>query len=298
MDLESLRSFVWAVRLGSLTAAAKRLCRTQPALSVQIQGLEREAGDRLLVREARGVRPTPTGELLYRRAQHLLLEADDLVAELQAAGSLERGRLRLGATDLTAIHLLPRVLKRYRQRYPGVQIGVQVEGSRGLQARVLRGDLDLALVTLPQEHPDLESELLQEDEVIWITAPDHPLSGRRRVRLEALSSEPLIHHGPESITRAEVERALRDHGLEARVSMEVNSPEAIKQLVGLGLGIAPLAESQVRAEIRSGRLGRFQVQGLRMSRRSGVVRRRDLRPIRAAEALLQMLRPSAKASTV
>ena len=296
MDLDELRSFVWTVRLGSITAAARRLYRTQPALSVQIQALEREAGDRLLVRGARGVRATAAGELLYRRAQLLLREADDILEELQAGGSLRRGRLRVGATDLMAIHLLPRVLERYRRRYPGVQVAVEVEGSRGLRERVLRGDLDLAFVTLPQEHADLVVRELHRDEMIWITAPDHPLAGRRRVPAERLAGEMVIQHGGDSVSRREIEGALQREGLVVGVAMEVSSPEAIRELVALGLGIAPLTRSQVQGDLRNGRLGSFRVAGLRIFRRSGLIHRRDAPDLRAAAALLALL-PKGSASS-
>jgi DNA-binding transcriptional LysR family regulator len=288
MDLDAMRTFVLAVQQGSLTAAARSRSRTQPAVTAQIQALERAVGDTLLVREARGVRATRAGEILYARAQGILRETDELLDELRAGGSLRRGRLRIGATDVMAIGFLPQVLRRYRRRYPGVQVGVEVAGSRPLAERVRRGELDLALVTLPCEHAELETDEVRREPVYFVGAPRHPLT-RRRLTLAELAREPIIHHGSDSVTRAEVAALFRVRGLEPRIAMEVSSPEAMKQLVLLGLGVAPFSRSQVAGELKSGRLVRLRVTGFRCWRRSGLIRRRAAPPLRAVSAFLEML---------
>ncbi|MFH1144276.1 MAG: LysR family transcriptional regulator [Candidatus Eisenbacteria bacterium] len=292
MDLDTLESFVQAVQLGSLSAAARARWRTQPAITAQVRNLEREVGDRLLVREARGVRPTPAGQILYTRAQEILRQSHELLEELRAGSSLQRGRLRIGATDVMAIHLLPPVLARYRERYPGVRIAVEVRGSRALVERVARGDLDLALVTLPVEQAGLVVGEVHREPVFFVAAPDHPWR-RRRVSLEEVALEGMIHHHSDSITREEVAAIFRVKGLEPRVTMEVSSPEAVKALVALGLGVAPLSRAQVSAELAQGRLVRLAVRGFRCWRRSGVIRRREAAPLRSVSALLSLLPPQA-----
>lgn len=293
MDLESLRTFVQAVQLGSMTAAARALSRTQPAVTIQIQGLEREVGDRLLIREARGVRPTKVGEILYVRAQAILREAEDLMAELKAVGSVQHGAIRVGATDVMAINYLPPVLQKFRKRYPGIKTAIDVEGSQNLATRVQNGDLDLALVTLPLEHPDLVGELLHREQIIFVAPPGHHLCGRR-LALRDLADEPIIHHKRDSVTRAEVGAVFRVQGLEPKVAMEVSSPEAIRELVVLELGIAPLSLSQVAGELESGRLIRLNVPEFKCWRRSGVIRRRNAPPMQAVAAFLSVLqRPRA-----
>ncbi len=288
MDLDALRTFVLAVQLGSLTAAARAVARSQPAVSLQIQRLEREAGDRLLVRQARGVRPTPAGEMLCARAQGILRAADELLAEVRASGALERGSLRIGATDVLAINLLPRVLARFRQRHPGIRTAVEVEGSRGLARRVAAGELDLALVTLPIEQVELHMREVDREPMRFVAAPDHPLA-RRRVTLAQLAAEPMIHHQGASVTRQEVTAVFRVHGLEPQVAMEVSSPEAMKELVALGLGIAPLSRSQFARECAQGKLVALRAPDFRCWRRSGVATRADLLPRRVVRAFLEQL---------
>jgi len=288
MDLDALQTFVHAVQLGSLTAAARARFRSQPAVTVQIRNLEREAGDLLLVREARGVRPTPSGEILYARAQEILRQSHELLEELRAGGSLQRGRLRVGATDVMAIHLLPPVVARFRRRYPGVQLAVEVQGSRALARRVRAGELDLALVTLPADETELTVAEIHREPIYFVAAPEHPWT-RRRVTLAEVALTGMIHHHGDSITREQVAAAFRTRGLEPRVTMEVSSPEAVKALVVLGLGVAPLSRAQVADEIRQGRLARLRVAGFACARRSGVIRRRAAPPLRAVSAFLRML---------
>jgi DNA-binding transcriptional LysR family regulator len=274
MELEPLRTYVKVVQTGSLSAAARAVARSQPAVTIQIQGLEREVGDQLLVRGARGVQPTAAGEILYTRAQSLLRQAEDLFEELRTVGSLQSGRLRLGATDVMALVYLPKVLQDFGRSYPGIQVTVEVEGSRELTRRVRKGDLDLALVTLPVAEADLEIRELHRERLCFVAAPGHRL-GRRRLSLAQIAREPMIHHKRDSVTRAEVTALFRIHGLEPRIAMEVSSPEAIKALVSLGLGIAPLAPSQVAQARREGKLVRLSVPEFRCWRRSGLIRRSE-----------------------
>ncbi|MCK4414600.1 MAG: LysR family transcriptional regulator [Candidatus Eisenbacteria sp.] len=288
MDLAAMRTFVQAVRMGSLSEAARAGWRTQPAVTAQIQKLEREVGDLLLVRAPRGVRPTPTGEILYARAQEILRQTDELLDELRAGGSLQRGELRIGATDTMALGVLPPVLAGFRRRHPGIRLAVDVRGSRALSERVVRGELDLALVTLPSDHPELEGRELHREQVVFVAAPDHPLA-RRRLRPAEIARLGVIHYERASVTREEVAAVFRVQGLELPITMEVSSPEAIKALVAAGLGIAPLALSQVSEAVRSGGLVRLRVTGFRCWRRSGVVRRRSAPLLRAVRAFLQML---------
>jgi DNA-binding transcriptional LysR family regulator len=143
-------------------------------------------------------------------------------------------------------------------------------------------------VTLPLEHAELATEEIQREPVAFVAAPQHP-AARRRLTLGALAQEAIIHHEANSVTRAEVEAVFRRRGLTPQVAMEVSSPEAMKQLVLLGLGVAPFSRSQVAAELKAGRLVRLRVAGFRCWRRSGVIRRREGPALRAVSAFLAML---------
>lgn len=271
MELQQLRTFLEVGRRGNFTAAARTLHRTQPAVSASIRGLERELGHRLFVRRRRGVVPTEVGLRLLRRAEDWLREMEGTVEEVRTWGGLERGHLRLGTTDVPASHWLPPLLRSFLRRHAGVQVTVNVEGSQTLVEQVLRGDVELALVTLPVGHEELEVRVLHSEPLVVVAPKRHPLSGKRRVTLEKLSREPLILHKADSVTRRSIEAIFRARGLLPRISMEISHPEAIKRLVRVGLGLSVLPGSMVKEDLRRKLLGRVGVRGWRLERRSGLV---------------------------
>lgn len=271
MELQQLRTFLEVGRRGNFTAAARVLHRTQPAISASIRGLERELGHRLFVRRRRGVVPTEVGLRLLRRAEDWLREMEGTIEEVRTWGGLERGHLRLGTTDIPATHWLPPLLRSFLRRYPGIQLTVNVEGSQTLVEQVLRGDLELALVTLPVGQEDLEVRPLHSEPLVVVAPKRHALSGKRHASLERLSREPLILHKPDSVTRRSIEAMFRSRGLLPRISMEISHPEAIKRLVRVGLGLSVLPESMVKEDLRRKLLGRVGVGRWRLERRSGLV---------------------------
>jgi DNA-binding transcriptional LysR family regulator len=270
MDIHQLRTFLEVGRRGSMTAAARVLHRTQPAVSAQIRALEKDLGQRLFIRRRRGVELTEVGRRFLLRVEDWLREMESTVDEVRLWGRVEHGHLRLGTTDVPAIHWLPRILKNFLRKHPGLRVSVHVDSSRELVEATLRGDVELALVTLPVGEEDLEVRPLHREPLVVVCPPRHPLAGRR-VEIAALTQETLILHKPDSVTRRTVEGLFRSRGLLPRVGMETSHPEAMKRLVRIGLGLSVLPESMVREELRRGLLGRILVRGWRLVRQTGIV---------------------------
>ncbi len=289
MHLADLEALALTVRLGSLSAAARRLLLTQPAVSARLKRLEREVGEPLLLRSGQGMRPTPAGSRLAARADLLLQEVRRLEEEAAPEAPLA-GRLVLGATDLVAVQHLPPLLRRFRRRHPRCELAVRVEGTEPLVRLLLTGEIELALGTLPAGYTALEETALFHDLLVLIAPPGHPRAGPKRVRPEALAGETWISHKPESVTRRLVEGFFSSHGVHLQVAMEISSPEAIRRLVQARLGIAPLPWSLVHRDVKDGRLALIPVQGFRLERTSGLLVRRGAPLGRAARAFREELR--------
>ncbi|MFN8546905.1 MAG: LysR substrate-binding domain-containing protein [Candidatus Eisenbacteria bacterium] len=289
MRLSDLESFVQAVRAGSLSAAARRLFVTQPAISARLRRLEREVGERLLVRSGRGVHPTARGARLFARCGPLLEELKQLESELHAEERIG-GRLAIGATDLVAIYHLPAALARLRRRFPALEVQVQVEGTAELIRSLEAGAIEFAIVTAPVSTAGLELSPLFEDPLVVVAAHGHPLAAKRRVTAELVAAQPWLNHKRESVTRLSLETFFAGHGVALRTEMEISSPEAIKALVKAGLGVAALPARAVARELREAQLELIQVVGFDLRRGSSLAVRRGAPLSRAARSLVDLLR--------
>src|SRR5437870_13258333 len=151
MELEQLRTFAAVARLGSLSAARGVVNLSQPAVSRQVQALERRLGTRLLDRGARGVHLTEAGEAVARGAADVLSRLEEMEAELALLRGGEGGTLRVGATVTVCLYLLPSLLRRYRERYPRQEIVILNERSRQIPelVRERRIDIGIASSTAP-----------------------------------------------------------------------------------------------------------------------------------------------------
>ena len=254
MNLNHLAIFHAVAETRGISLGAERLHISQPAVSKQIQELERNLGTKLFDRIPRGVRLTESGELLAGYARRLFAleaEAETALGELRG---LERGRLAVGASLTIGGYLLPNVLARFHQRYPGIELSVEIANTEEVHMRLLDGAVDIGLTEGFLEHPELEASVFQEDEIVVIVPPGHKLLSEANVTPQRLCMEPLLMREEGSGTRAVVERAFADKGLFPRPVMSLGSIEAIKRAVAAGIGIAMVSGLTTALEEEAGKL--------------------------------------------
>ncbi len=269
MELRDLDIFLAVVRTRSFTRAAEQTYLTQPAVSLAVQRLEAELGTQLVERRRGEARTTDAGAVLLEHATAIAAHRESIRWELGQAGRLEGGELRLGTTDAVSVYLLPAVYREFRERHPRVGFRVSVDSSRVLARGLRTGELDLAVLTLPAPDRALDTEELETERLVMVIAPTHALAVRRRIRAPALTELAMIGYPTGSVTRGTIDRALADAGVDARVTMEMGSPEAMKRLVEVGLGYAVLPEALVAEEVAEGRLARIPLVGFRATRTLG-----------------------------
>jgi len=170
LEISLLRTFVMLVEEQSVTRVARRLSRTQPAISLQVKRLEEAAGQPIFDRHLRHLKLTRHGEMLLPYARLMLKLHDDARARLSAEEIA--GRVTLGCPDLYAAFLLPQTLARFRASYPGVEVTVRCALSAQLAEEISHGRIDLALATrMPNIHPSVESvTLLRTEPLVWLGA--------------------------------------------------------------------------------------------------------------------------------
>jgi DNA-binding transcriptional LysR family regulator len=267
-SLRQLRSFLAAVEAGSVTAAARSLGLTQPAISQQLRQLEQTVGARLLDRVGGKLLPTAAGQALLDPARRAQSAAEDAVSAVAAYRSGESGRVRLGTGATACIYLLPPALEAARKRMPGLEIIVVIGNSEDVVQKVEAGDLDIALVTLPVSiSRSLSMTRLLSDPLLALL-PAGMAPTTRTVTPAQIGQMPLILYEGGGTTRTVVDAWFRRAAVKARPIMELGSVEAIKVLVRSGLGAAVLPAMAVQEPI-----GGTVTQPLRpaLSRALGVV---------------------------
>ncbi len=278
-DLASLRLFVDAVELGSLSQAARRQRITQPSASSALRRLERRLGLELLVRSPRGSRPTPEGARLAELAGRVLAELDTFAAEAAALRTAGARQVRISASYTNAEYLVPRFVARFRAVRPDVVVSLTVVNSDEVISRMRDRTADLGFVEDPGPHPELATATIATDELAVLVAPEHPWA-RLADPLPAgtLTGTPLLLRERESGTRASYELAAHRLGLRVVDPLGVmTSTEALKTAVRAGLGATVLSRLAVAGELDSGDLRLVRVAELDLRRELRAVWRPDHR---------------------
>ena len=273
MEIRQLRAFVAIADAGTFTAGARRVHITQAAISMQIRQLENELGARLFVRAPRRVVLTEAGEHLLHRARHILREHDAAQDEIAELAGAERGRLRIGSASATVLtDPLPRILKELRRQHPRAEVSVNSGTSESLVGQILGGELDLAFVSLPVEARGIQTERLNEDQLVAIASSRHRLAKQKAVSAYTLAGEKLILGERGGNTRRLIDQFFAQAGVALSVSMELSRQQAIKRMVeeDMGVGIVPL--QSVIEDVEKGRLVRWWIEGAQINWELGVAR--------------------------
>jgi len=275
VEIRQLKYFMSVLRSGSMGVAAEENFVTQPAVSIQMRKLEEELGTKLLARKGRNIVPTPAGKLLARYGEEILgalARARNAIEEFKGC---KTGILKIGAIDAAGIYVLPRMLRLFRRRFPGIDVNVEVSDSSRLAEDLSRDAIELAIVTLPVEGGDLEVVPVLRERMVLVAAPRHPLARMKRGVLKAVAETGLITYPSGSTTRRLIEEVFESTGLRLRAVMEVASPEAIKRLTEAGLGASVLPYPVAGSDIKRGLLKILPAGTVAFHRDLGLIVKKD-----------------------
>jgi len=294
MDIRQMRSFVTVAQQGSFTTAGRVLQVSQPALSNQIRALEEEFGTLLLLRHARGITLTTAGEKLLVEARSIVRQVDRLQATLAAESPQPRGELAFGGPPSFTESLFPSVVRQYHSRYPGVLLKMTVELTGELEVLLLRGEMDLCILTNPPSNKKLSFTPLVTEDLFLVGPPGSPLFRRRELEITDLTDLPLIVAGSGNFVRVQLERLAREEAVSLRIVAEVTNlgVPLIGRFVRDGLGYAVLTKRAVQDEFRPKEVGFSRLLGLVMNR--VLARRADVPLSAAGLEMANLIRQEAK----
>ena len=256
MELPQIEAFLEAANRGSFRRAADALFLSQPSVSARVQALENEVGVPLFHRTARGVSLTDMGRTFLPFAQRsidTLRRGREMLESIRQASA---GILNLATARVIGTYVLPEILREFQHLYPDTNLHIKVGGSAEVLQMVVDEEVQVGLARFMQ-HPDVDALRLYDEEAVLVVHPSHPLAERGVAAMHEVAQEPLIVYDagdPGSSYFQFINRVCRDAGVTPKIEMNLDSVEAAKNMVQLGLGISILPRSGVRRELESGSL--------------------------------------------
>ncbi|MEI8104736.1 MAG: LysR family transcriptional regulator [Actinomycetes bacterium] len=293
MDTRQLAAFCAVVERRSFSQAAERLGVTQPAVSLQVQALEKRLGTKLLDRSGRRVEPTEAGMRLYRGAQRLLALEEQVVADVAGeSGDGLNGTFAIGASTGPGGIVMAHLLCEFQGRHPELHVVLSVFDTQTVVERVAARELELGVVGAARRHRGVGFEPFLRDEVILACPPDHPFAGRT-ITLDELKADRLIVMQDGAGVRQLIEDELRAIGVRLRdlgVMLELGLQESVSSAVRAGYGVTFISRTSVEADLAAGRLAEARVEGLELQRDVYLVRATGRAETRAAHAFVEFAR--------
>jgi DNA-binding transcriptional LysR family regulator len=288
LTLRQLKVFEAVARNLSYSKAARELHLTQPAVSMQVRGLEDSIGLALTEQVGKKIFLTEAGQEVFHYSRSIAAQLTDLDTALNQLKGVEQGQLNIAVAS-TANAVATTLLAGFRTQHPGVSIHLGVFNRQEVLSQLAANDIDLAIMGQPPEGHDLEAVSFMENPLVVISPPDHPLARKKRISVKDMASESFLVREAGSGTRGAMERFFAARGQEIRTSMEMSSNEAIKQAVQAGLGLGILSLQTLEMELALKRLAVLAVEDFPIMRHWYIVHRADKRLSPAALAFKNFL---------
>jgi DNA-binding transcriptional LysR family regulator len=278
MDLWQLHIFCRVVESKSFSKAAEAVHLSQPTVSSHIKDLEAHFKCPLIDRLSKEAAPTTAGRLLYGYARRMLaLRAETEAALAQHLGKMQ-GPLVIGGSTIPGGYLLPRVIGKFKIRYPEIRPSLVIADTQRIIAGVVEGTIEVGVVGAESREKNILQERLIEDEMRLIVPAAHPWSGSKKIRLDQLLGEPFIVRERGSGTLASIQESLGRQGRsidELNIVAEMGSTEAVRQGIRDGMGVSILSTLAVAEDLDSGALKALAVEGLVLTRGLYITRHRQ-----------------------
>src|SRR6478752_7377423 len=270
VELYPLQVFLMVATEKSFSRAAEKLLRTQPAVSLALQRLEAELGEKVIDRSGKDLLLTDAGHVVLdyaRRFENLRLEMENSLAELRDNSA---GRLSIGANESTTLYLLQHI-ERYRSLYPKIKVQVRRSLSSKIPTELIDGNLELGVISYDPSDERLTSTVIYTDSLAFVVSPKHRLATRETVSITELGQETFIAHNVVSPYRDVVLREFQRHKVPLHMDVEMPTIETIRKLVQSNEGVAFMPRMCVGPELEQGTLRAVKVTELNVERKIRLV---------------------------
>lgn len=291
MEISELLTFIKVAETASFSDAAEQLFVTQPAVSKRIAALEAHLELKLFDRIGRQIQLTEAGQQLLPKAKRITADIKDIKRSLTSQAEIISGELKMATSHHIGLHRLPNSLKQYQKDFPNVLIEIDFTQSEDAYQQVLKGDTELAIITLSnEENPMIESIPIWSDPLMLVVGNEHALALNeqdldKQIDIEALASQPCVLPDQNTFTRQMVDKVLGSHGLKPNVRMSTNNFDTLTMLVSIGWGWSLLPSTLVNHNHRV-----LAARDLILERRLGIIYHKQRTLSRSAAAMITLLK--------
>ena len=290
MQIIQLEAFLQAADKGSFRQAAASLQLSQPSVSARVQSLEEELGVALFTRMGRGVRLTETGKSFRpyaERAIQALKQGKGIIDDIK---DVSGGSLHIASARAIGTYTLPSILDRFRQQYPTIKVHINIGRSSDVLQMVVDGEVEIGLSRI-LTHPNVVTMHLYDEDICLATSPDHDFALNGVASIYDVAREPLILYDQESSYFVLIDQICREAVISPRVEMTLDSIEATKHLVELGMGISFLPRSAVKHELERNSLALVPLtEGHLVSLPTAIMIRKEAQYLPATLAIIDVLK--------
>jgi DNA-binding transcriptional LysR family regulator len=275
---------------GSFSKAARALSISQPAVSIQVRGLEEAIGSPLLHRTRRGPMLTDIGAAVFSYTRRIFALADEMDEAVREVQGLRSGRLTIGSSTTPGEYILPFVIGEFQKQYPDIEVSLSISNTEAILEKIRYREIDLGMAGAPVTIEGLASFTYVDDEIVIIGSPDHPLMDRPGLSMGDLEGERFITREEGSATRKTAEQCLAANGVAVKVVMELGSNEAVKRAAAAGLGLGMVSSFGAAQDVAGGYVKILPVSGWDCRRPLSVFHREGEHLPAAQRAFLEFLR--------
>lgn len=271
MDFKQIEAFVHVVRYKSFSKAADAIYLTQPTISAHISTLEKELGIKLIDRSGKDIEPTEAGRLFYEHAVNLINTRDNAVYSLSRYNNTVKGKIELAASTVPSQIILPKLIKEFASQYKEISFSITQMDSVEVAEAVMDKQFEIGIVGTKLKNSKLNCNHLIYDKLVLITpnTGEYAEWNKKSISFGQLAKESFIIREAGSGTRREFERIVEESGLSKssiNIIAQMNSIEAIKQSVSIGLGVSIVSLLSVQDYLKCGLLKAYDIEGLDLSR--------------------------------
>ncbi|MBO0544397.1 LysR family transcriptional regulator [Clostridium botulinum] len=275
MNERKLRIFYEVAEKLNMTEVAEKLYISQPAVSQTILELENELGVKLFDRINRRLYLTNEGDIFLNYVRRILNMYDDSIRSLKDINSLKTGKLKIGASTTIGIYILPDIIGKFTKEYKGIDTSIAIENTKLISDMILENSIDFAFVEGPVYNEEIIKENFCNDELVFITSPEHPWSNKDEISIDEIDKEKIIMREMGSGTREVFESYMTANNVNYNIAFELGNTEAIKKAVEAGLGISCISKRCIKNEINNNTLSWTKLKEFEIKRKLILIYHKD-----------------------